>query len=405
MIPLQPELNVEFLCPYCSERLAASGWRIVGTWSFAELSCFSCGHHFFGELPVGLARQQQHLIDKASGQAWGPEADFYSATYMKRIDRPIRIQTEVKEPMSKVLLLNCIDWIYGHSLLKLLNAQRHLDALEDVGLVVLIPEKLRWLVPDGVAQVWSVDISHPEALLWNDGFAQEIRRLADPFDTVSQSRALSHPHPSEVEISRFSRVLPFPVSKWSDLPPAITYVWRDDRTWPPPRLVGRWINSLLYRLNEPWSSRFLLSRQQKAIRRLFKLLRDKFQSIDLAVVGFGEYEPSVEGAQISVSASPSRAIEHEWCERYARSHVVVGVHGSNMLLASAHAGAVVELIPQGRWGNAVQDLIPARHDARAAIYCYRNLPIHSPVGDVLECVHSLMRDHDFMMDEFAARDD
>ncbi|MET0626704.1 MAG: hypothetical protein ABW250_27475, partial [Pyrinomonadaceae bacterium] len=66
------------------------------------------------------------------------------------------------------------------------------------------------------------------------------------------------------------------------------------------------------------------------------------------------------------------AAERGWCERYAASHVVVGVHGSNMLLPSAHAGGVVELIGPERWGNFTQDvLFREARDCRETLFRYR----------------------------------
>ena len=400
MILVKPDLNVSFSCPICSSALESVGWCISGTWSFADLACPNCSRQFFGELPVGLARKRQHLIDKESGEAWGPEAGFYSSTYARRVDKCVDIEVEIMEHVSDALILNCVDWLYGHSLLKLLNAQRHLDEAPGHGLIVMVPRHLRWLVPDGVAQVWTVDISPSEALNWNEGFANEVERLSKRFQRVWLSRALSHPHPSQVEISRFTRVSPFDVSKWTEVVPTITFVWRDDRTWPRPVGIDRFINSVLYRLNQNWSSRFLCFKQERAVNKLFNLLIGKLEAVEFSVVGLATSSPTVVGCDKSISPTPSPKLEREWCERYARSHVVIGVHGSNMLLPSAHAGAVVELLPRERWGNFMQDLIPLRNDARAAIYCYRNLSFSAPIEEVAECVHALVRDHDYQLDEF-----
>lgn len=392
---------MDMTCPFCSVKLEAHGWCIPGTWSFADASCPRCGREFFCELPVGLARKRRHVIDKSSGRAWGPEAPVYEATYSKRVDHHVGIRAEVRQEAQEVVLLNCIDWLYGHSLLKLLNAQRHLDATAAKALILLIPENLRWLVPDEIAQVWTITQSPREALIWNEGLAKEIERLASPFEAIWQSRALSHPDPSRIEVSRFSSLAPFQASTWARSRPAITFIWRDDRHWSSPRGIGRLINAFLYRLHEPWSSRYLLARQERAVRDLFKLIRERFDSVDLAVIGYGANPPGIDHCRVSVSPSPSSELELEWCRRYAASHVVVGVHGSNMLLPSVHAGAVVELIPNERWGNMVQDIIPTRTGAREAIYCYRHLPLRSSATDVAECIYALIRDHDYMMDEFA----
>ena len=69
--------------------------------------------------------------------------------------RPVSLSVDVREQRDRVILLDCLDPIYGHSLLKLLNVQRELAG--DAGVVVLAPSSLRLLVPDGVAELWTVD--------------------------------------------------------------------------------------------------------------------------------------------------------------------------------------------------------------------------------------------------------
>jgi hypothetical protein len=37
-------------------------------------------------------------------------------------------------------------------------------------------------------------------------------------------------------------------------------------------------------------------------------------------------------------------------------HIVIGVHGSNTLLKSAHVGSMIELVPHNRWSNMGEDI-------------------------------------------------
>jgi len=64
------------------------------------------------------------------------------------------------------------------------------------------------------------------------------------------------------------------------------------------------------------------------------------------------------------------AVERSWCEAYARSQLVVGVHGSNMLLPTALAAGCVEILPHDRQGNVVQD-ISVRYNDRMQLFLYR----------------------------------
>jgi hypothetical protein len=71
--------------------------------------------------------------------------------------------------------------------------------------------------------------------------------------------------------------------------------------------------------------------------------------------------------------------------------VVVGVHGSNMLLPSAHAGGVVELIGPGRWGNFTQDILFRDDgDCRETFFRYRFVDEATPPTAVAQLVNLIV---------------
>ncbi|HEX8685798.1 MAG TPA: hypothetical protein VF654_04825, partial [Pyrinomonadaceae bacterium] len=69
-----------------------------------------------------------------------------------------------------------------------------------------------------------------------------------------------------------------------------------------------------------------------------------------------------------------------------------GVHGSNMLLPSAHAGGVVELIGPERWGNLTQDILfRDTSDCREALFRYRFVDELTPPPDLARLIGLLLR--------------
>lgn len=68
--------------------------------------------------------------------------------------------------------------------------------------------------------------------------------------------------------------------------------------------------------------------------------------------------------------------EKTLCKINSESRVVLGVHGSNMLLPSAHAGMTIDLMPDDRWGNFAQDVLYQENDVRMSSYRYRYVPIN-----------------------------
>ncbi|HVF44385.1 MAG TPA: hypothetical protein VM936_15280, partial [Pyrinomonadaceae bacterium] len=211
---------------------------------------------------------------------------------------------------------------------------------------------------------------------WNEWLAREVRRRVEAFGLVSLGHALSHPRPDEFDIERFTRVAPFPLGEWDARlgRPAVTFIWRDDRPWRAP--VDAAAPGRLKRLGRLMASRSRQSGGQSArASELAEALRRDLPALDFAVTGLvndGEREELPGWVKDLRRTTLDDEGERAWCERYAASHLVVGVHGSNMLLPSAHAGGVVEFIGPGRWGNFTQDILfRDAGDCRETFFRYR----------------------------------
>ena len=369
-------------CPHCRARLEVKGWHIPGMRNLADLLCERCGREFYGDLAAGQALYTPMLLEKTTGAVHdqhGVEwfAGWLRDSYARRSDEPVPFDVRESRPVTRpVVLLNCLDTLYGHSLLKLLNAQHHLDRHADVDLVIMLPSTLAWMAPDGAAQVWSVGLPLRRGTEWNEWLAREVRRRVEAFGRVSLGHALSHPRPDEFDIERFTRVKPFPLEEWDArlVRPSVTYIWRDDRPWRAPAdAPAHATRERLRRLLTPQSRP---GREQAGlVSELAEALRLELPALDFAVAGLaedagrGELPGWVGDLR---RAALDDAAERAWCERYAASHVVVGVHGSNMLLPSAHAGGVVELIGPERWGNFTQDILfRDAGDCRETLFRYR----------------------------------
>ena len=398
---LHPITEAEHECPHCRARLGVEGWHVPGMRNLADLRCERCGREFFGDLASGQALYTPMLLDKATGAVHDPHgvewfAEWLRDSYARRLDEPVPFDVREERAVTRpVVLLNCLDTLYGHSLLKLLNAQYYLDRQRDVDLVIMVPSLLAWMVPEGAAQVWSVGLPLRRGTEWNDWLAREVRRRVEAFDAVSLSHALSHPRLDEFDIERFTRVKPFPLGEWDARleRPTVTFIWRDDRPWrdsvntaPPGRLkrLGRLITSRSRPSGE----------QSERVSELAETLRRDLPALDFAVTGLSK--DAGRGAMPGWIKDLRRttlddAAERGWCERYAASHLVVGVHGSNMLLPSAHAAGVVELVGPERWGNFTQDvLFRDAADCRETLFRYRFLDDATPPTAVAQLVNLIV---------------
>ena len=174
--------------------------------------------------------------------------------------------------------------------------------------------------------------------------------------------------------------------------PTVTFVWRDDRLWRAPLNA-----SPTYLDKAKWLvSRASLSpvhQQRRVVSELAEQLKQKCPAVDFAVAGLGQAGDFPGWITDLRRTEVDAVIERQWCARYANSHIVCGGHGSNMLLPSAHAGAVVELLGSERWGNYLQDILFRRGDCREMFFRYRFVPDTTAPKMLADLLHLLLRDH------------
>jgi len=398
MIRLHPIPDADHTCPYCKVSIEVKGWYIPGMRNLADLECPQCERAFYGDLPAGHGLYYPMLIEQATcivhdqhGVTWF--ANSLRDSYGNRVNSPVEFIVEEFRPLKQPILLNCLDKLYGHCLLKLLNAQYYLDHHPNFDLVILVPRFLRWMVPDGVAAVWMVDFPLRKGAQWNDWLAAEMKRRIELLKMCWLSVAFSHPHPEDFDIERFTEVHPFSVDEWDKRleRPSVTFIWREDRVWgmsnPYEHLQG-----LTQRLKHRFGRvRDQLDEQKQRVVVLANALREAFPEIDFAVVGLGRPGGLTPWITDMRTTKINERIERAWCERYAQSHIVIGVHGSNMLLPSAHAGAVVELVPKERWGNLIQDILIPAGDIQETMFRHVFLPLNSSPSVVARGSASLLR--------------
>jgi len=136
---------------------------IPGMRCLAELVCPDCDRRFYGDLPYGHGLYYPCLIDTETGTVeCGTTSGEWFATwlgnsYRSRSSDSVAISVQEYSDVDQPIFLNCLDTLYGHSLLKLLNIHRYREAYPEHGLVVLIPSCFEWFVPEYVDVVLSVD--------------------------------------------------------------------------------------------------------------------------------------------------------------------------------------------------------------------------------------------------------
>lgn len=362
----------------------------------AECTCGSCGLKFSQTFPIGHSIEEQLSIEQSGKKIYSePQSPPWLSDALKNIGKArhndVAIEKRIYKVCDSVVVLNTLDYLYGHVLLKLYNAQYHLDHQKDLGLIIIIPRIFEWLIPKGCAEAWIVDLKLSELAYGHDAIQKFITGEFERFNRIYLSKAYSHPDFTTVDISRFTGIKPFNLEYFDMLHPAITFVLREDRWW----FSSVW-DYRFYRVCRklkllPWGSRILSLRQNQLIKKTIRCIQSKLPHAIITIAGLGKTGSFRDYAIDSRSAKADAVTEIEWCQLYAQSHVVVGVHGSNMLLPTALAAGCVEILPEDRYANMVQD-ISVRYNDRKQLFFYRFADQYAAPRSVSEKVTAIIND-------------
>ncbi|HEX8041482.1 MAG TPA: hypothetical protein VF490_20180 [Chryseosolibacter sp.] len=237
-----------------------------------------------------------------------------------------------------------------------------------------------------------VDLTLRELQASYESIAEFTSRQLERFDRAWISRAYSHPDFTSVDIERFTGIKPFDLQSFYEREPSVTFVLREDRWW----FSGR-IDYWLYRVARKlrWlkpASAILSARQNRLVRNTIRGIWEQFPGAAFTIVGLGATGHFHGFANDRRVLKADAVSEREWCAIYSRSHVVIGFHGSNMLLPTAFAAGCVEILPEDRYGNIVQD-ISVRYSDRRQLFFYRFVGQYSSPHFVARKAISIVRDY------------
>jgi len=328
-------------CPFCTGKLECQDFLIPGFKPLGNYRCIDCGENFFGDLPSDYGIFDPILYSIGKEKLFGGE----KIPFWKKWTDLLHSSGQVRSPsvrfqkyreIKKPALLNCLDKPYGHMLLKLFQSEYYLENFPEHDLILIIPASLAWLAPEDIAGILSVDWENDCQNYWCDTLAKEIQTMRASYPSLYFCPTLPNPDSCKIDITRFTGTPPFDRDAWSHSGdnPTIVYIWRDDRIWSP-------------------NNNGQLEEQTLLVNSLASSLLQFFPGMRFAVTGFAaSIKPLSDHVDDLRYATLTDDMERSLCSLYASAHVAVGVHGSNMILPSALAGATVELVPPGRWHNA-----------------------------------------------------
>jgi hypothetical protein len=403
MIQIKPHINQNLKCS-CGNNLIKSELLWQGLHVCEKFVCSQCNKIRLNSLPVNQSGIEQYSYYPDSDLVFDIHGrvvpDNWFSKKLKSIENPIseivNIQIEVLKQTDEVLILNTLDYVYGHSLLYLLNLQRILKLEDKLGIIVLVQPMLKWLIPkQGIAEIWTVNLGFNKLHNYYPDLSNKINSELTRFKKVLLSNGYVLPTNENIDIEKFTGLKTYNFSN-KPIKPRITLMWRED----PDRL---WIRNIYIlkgfkKLHLSW---ILTIFQYLRVLMFFRVLRKKLgPEYQYTVTGLGKsgkFSSFINDQRIK---SFNDISELQICKVYSESIIVIGVHGSGMLLPSAHAGMTISLMPSKRWGNFAEDILFSENDLRLAAFQKRIVPLNLCIYDVCDIATDMIEGRDYFVKKF-----
>ena len=329
LIQVKPEIDIGYTqeCLHCGAPLALTDFTITGWRNLVKGECASCDNIYLFDMPVCHGMYYPTFIDIKSLElidrynvSWWSERLFKG--YLKQNDDNINIKivTKEKNTYKKLLIVNCIDFIYGHSLPKLLSVSYHIKHHSDYKIVVIVQPPFVHLMPDGVSEVWVVDLPFKKAINYYTSINNFVKSYIRNYDEVYLSTELNRDY--DLHDFKLKGDKPTKLTK-------VCYVYRKDRSWG----LNRYF-------------------QYRNVKNLFKYVHKNYPNLHLYIIGDLD-KFRFKNVHDYRTEKITIDMELKWLEILDNA-LSIGVHGSNMQVPSALSKFVIELVPKYRYGNAIQ---------------------------------------------------
>jgi hypothetical protein len=362
-------------CPTCGGDGIEPVILFQGIHTLVKSKCNSCNVGFFQTLPVGHdllfpMRFSEHDKKIVTNE----RATWLSQPLAKALFEGacvnVKINREIHRQMREAIILNCLDNCFGHVFAKLWNASVLQEKYPDHSIIVFIPASMRWLVPAGISEIWSLNHSLSELDKFLTGLDEEVKQnLLPRFENVWMSKAYTHLDLSRVDLKAMLKTDRFDLASFDMNPPTITFVLREDRFWHSSAFEF-FLFKVFVKLR--LSKNIFVWRQNHLINRLTDLINKELDNTRFHATGLGK------SGRLSWRITDKRKIdltmedELEWCGIYSRSHVVIGVHGSNMMIPTALAAGFIEVLPRHKLRHIAEDTM-MNYSSRYTIFLGRHV--------------------------------
>ncbi|WP_028669124.1 hypothetical protein [Runella zeae] len=409
MIEIKPaQVTLNSICKCGSKDLIFGEIIWQGQHVCVDITCKNCNKNFLQNIPTGQSLLETRIVEKDTKSVykldWQPSKDAWLNKPLSSILTPVKddisLNIQVNTHNKKIIILNCLEFVYGHAVLVLFNLQRiiKLNSNSTLGIVVIIQPMFKWMLPqEGIAEIWTVNASFKQMTYYNEYLNMAIHKELQRFEQVFLSHGHLIPTNTPINIQEFTKIPPFNF----DIPPTrprITFIWRQD----PGRL---WIRNIyiLKGFEKLGLKKILLPFHYLRIVTLFFFLKKEFGNRFIyTVAGFGKWMLFPKFITDARTNDFNDDTERFLCQIYSESELIIGVHGSSMILPSAHAGMCISLMPSKRWGNFAEDILfsPSETDVRLAAFQKRIIPINLCIFDIIDICINMLKGRMYFLKKF-----
>ena len=365
MIEIKPKLNISVNCKACkSEAVDIQALFFQGMHTLADCICGKCGFDLYWTLPIGHDLLFPVHLSKDNKKAYfHPRAKDWLAAPLSRSmkmgeGQRVEISKNVHRQVRDIVIVNCLDTCFGHVLTKIWNTYTLTENHPELGVVAIIPQNMEWLLPPTLAETWI--IHQPLKMLDNklEGLDEFVHKQLERFEQVYLSHTFTHlDHTRYIDMEKMLKRSRFDLATFERQPPCITFVLREDRCW------HRWKSfDFLMKLSVKagvWekTKALFVSRQNQLIKKTAEAIKQAIPEVRLYATGLGKTGSLWDGIEDLRTEKIQSETEALWNATYAQSHLVIGIHGSGMMIPTALAAGFINILPRHKLEHLGEDTL------------------------------------------------
>jgi len=314
-------------CSYCGYSMKSNDYYFYGWRALYDCTCEKCNAHFLMDMPIFSGIPYPAIYDKDQKTVINDVPAWWGGALenglLKISSERVISEIKVDKKNNKLIIFNLFDPVFGHSFMRLEHLTHYVrnKDFNNYDLLVLIPFQLRYLIKKFECTVSIIEVKIPFSSYRNfyETIDKNVKCITQNYSSV-YIEMLKYPQQEFLNLD----MLNLPINKWPKSIGKVVIVYRKDRT------IG-----------------FSKRMQYLFYCNLIKLIHDL--DVDVFMIGDSDvYEfPGVKDLRAANFTVNTDELWNQTC----CGAIVVGVHGSHMLIPSLCSAYTIEFVSYGKLYN------------------------------------------------------